>query len=91
MACRTINLPGGGTMIVCGERRREPRTCKACGEPIAGAVLLCDWKLTGAAAGRTCDAPLCARCATAVAEDKHLCPPHARAWAKHPRNPAAAG
>lgn len=86
MVCRRLDLPGGGFAIVCGPDRR--RKCRACGAK-ADPIILCDWKLTGAKAGKTCDAPSCRSCATSVGDDKDLCPPHARALASDPRNPNA--
>jgi hypothetical protein len=49
--------------------------------------VLCDWKLRGREAGKTCDAKLCRACAVTVGEDKHLCPPHGRVWDRHPASP----
>jgi hypothetical protein len=66
MTCDHINLPGGARAIVCSSR-------SAGGRP---APLLCDWKVDGG----TCDAPICARCATSPAEGKDLCPAHAEAF-----------
>jgi hypothetical protein len=71
MTCETVTLPGGGRAIVCSSRRRDK--C-ACGRP---ATLLCDWKAPERRSG-TCDRPICARCATMPAENKDLCPDHAR-------------
>lgn len=91
MACETFKaeMPDGRPVygIVCtrGQRRRR---CVDCGRP---ADYLCDWKLRGRKAGKTCDRPVCGRCATvpeldgAPVPDKHLCQAHGRAWAKHPR------
>jgi len=45
-------------------------------------TLLCDQPLTGPKTGKTCDRPLCERCATEVGPDRHLCPAHARAHDK---------
>ena len=87
MPCRSIPIEGG-QLIVCGGRGRKGRACKFCGDQLGPTEILCDWKLTGAKAGQTCDAPMCRRCAAAVGEDKDLCPPHKRAWDKDPRNPA---
>ena len=86
MPCTPFSFPGGSGFVCSrGSRRQHCRFCVA----LTGNVFLCDWKLTGEKAGKTCDAPMCARCATEVAKDKHLCPPHKRAWDAHPRNPAA--
>jgi hypothetical protein len=69
-------LPGGG--FVCS---RGPRW-KKCSVPgcTERGTQLCDWKLKGSSAGRTCDAAICVRHATKPAPDKDLCPAHARAW-----------
>lgn len=81
MACERVSLPGGGHAIVCGTRSRRQRC--ACGKP---ATRLCDWKVpaavsaSGHATRATCDAPICASCATSPAPEKDLCPAHAAAW-----------
>lgn len=67
-----------GSAIVCTGRSR-PALC-ACGAP---APFLCDWKVPRKRSG-TCDRKICEACATSPAEDKHLCPGHAAAWALHP-------
>lgn len=72
MTCERITLPGGQTAIVCSTNLRK--RC-ACGRR---ATLLCDWKVPAKRSG-TCDAPICASCATSPAPDKDLCPTHARA------------
>lgn len=74
MTCEHVQLPGGGSAIVCSSRRRA--RCKECGRP---ADLLCDWKVPGKRSG-TCDAPICGRCTTKPAADKDLCPTHAQAF-----------
>lgn len=51
--------------------------CASCGR---AASKLCDWKLAGEKAGKTCDRPLCANCARSPAPGKDLCPAHWRAW-----------
>jgi len=76
MSCTVVELPGGGRGFACGPRR-APRRC-GCGAP---ASLLCDWKTPVRKSG-TCDAPLCARCASSPAPGKNLCPEHAGAWAQ---------
>lgn len=85
MACEHVELPGGGTAIICGPRQPHQKCqCKR------RATLLCDWKIPGAEefslvkAGTvtgTCDAPLCDRCTSSPAPDKDLCPKHAAKWA----------
>lgn len=73
MACEWVELPGGGTAIVCGGGRGKK--CK-CGRR---ATLECDWKVPKRRSG-TCDAPICARCATSPAPGKDLCVEHAEAF-----------
>ena len=51
------------------------RKCVVCGYK---AEILCDAALSGPKAGKTCDKPLCKRCAVHVGIDKDLCPAHAR-------------
>ena len=71
MTCEHVQLPGGGSAIVCSSNRRPK--CSGCGKP---ARQLCDWKTPGVRNG-TCDAPVCERCSTKPAEGKDLCPAHA--------------
>jgi len=87
--CRHLRFADGAEAILCGGRGPElGRFCK-----LRPAEFLCDWKLIGAC-GRTCDAGMCAECAVSPAENKHLCPFHARAWESwkraHPEHPAVA-
>jgi hypothetical protein len=76
MPCQHVTLPGGGTAIVCGTRRR-PKLC-ACGSG-KPANLACDWKVPGKRSG-TCDAPICEACTHVPAPEKDLCPTHAAEW-----------
>lgn len=71
MTCHLVQMPAGGSAIVCTTSRR--RRCR-CGRP---AGLLCDWKVSSRKRG-TCDAPICDRCAVSPAPDKDLCQDHAR-------------
>ena len=75
MHCTHVKLPGGVNAIVCGSKP-HPKYCTACDKR---APFLCDWKIGG---GKTCDLPICAIHAEQVAEDKHLCPKHSKAWAQ---------
>jgi hypothetical protein len=72
MTCEFVQLPGGGTAIICTAGRRK--RC-ACGRL---ATLACDWKAPRKKSG-TCDAPICDRCTTSPAPDKDLCAKHATA------------
>jgi hypothetical protein len=73
MTCDSVTLPGGQRAIVCSATRR----CK-CG---ARATLECDWKVPARRSG-TCDAPICAKCATSPAPGKDLCAKHGVAFAE---------
>lgn len=73
MPCDHVALPGGGYAIVCRRDRRKP--CIVCGRPSSK---LCDFPLTGGKAGKTCDRPLCVRCAVHVGTDSDFCPSHPR-------------
>lgn len=83
MPCETVDLGNGIRGIVCSRGRRK--RCSECGR--LGAGYLCDWKLRGKKKGKTCDRPLCDRCATEVAPDRHLCRAHNERWKRHPKNP----
>ena len=64
MTCRPFRSSDGkisGFVCSRGERQRVCSVCKA-----RPGVLLCDYPLTGKHQGKTCDRPLCARCATNV-------------------------
>jgi hypothetical protein len=75
MPCKVVNLGNGVTAIV--KMAAKPRKrCSVCG--MLGVGKLCDFPLTGAKAGKTCDRPLCANCAFHQAPDTDLCPVHAR-------------
>lgn len=63
-----------GGAIVCS-RGARPKKCAFCR---AKSVALCDAPVAN---GKTCDAPMCRRCATNVEFNVDLCPPHATAKA----------
>lgn len=79
--CDILKLPGGATAIVCrGRSRTKPKKCGSCGNP---ATLLCDFAGVrrddfGKTVEGTCDAPICARHATEIGPDRHLCWKHAQ-------------
>lgn len=65
-----IRLADGTTMIVCHSGPRpKTKPCK-CGNP---STLLCDYPVGGR---KTCDAPLCGRCAVSKGPDRDYCPHH---------------
>jgi DNA modification methylase len=68
MGCERVNLGNGITAIVCTRGQRRAK-CSNCGRMRAD--LLCDWKLKGKKAGKTCDRKLCHGCATEVGPEKH--------------------
>ena len=75
MPCKpfVVETDSGPRVIgwACNRGRRESIRCK-CGRP---ATQLCDYPLTGAKAGQTCDRDLCDGCAVTVG--KHGSGPHA--------------
>ena len=73
MPCDVIKSPEGLTVIAC---HRGPR--RVCAEPDCTytATKLCDFPLTGAKAGKTCDRRLCERHAHETGPDRHFCPLH---------------
>lgn len=78
MPCDPIKVPMPDGSVakgfMCSRGPRKVTRCK-CGRP---STLLCDQPLTGPKTGKTCDRPLCERCATEVGPDRHLCPAHAK-------------
>lgn len=60
-------------MIICTRGGSKIR-CKYCGFP---GNKLCDYPLSGIKGGKTCDAPMCEKCATHVPPDSDYCKPHA--------------
>lgn len=81
MPCYPIKVPGGHGYVCTGRERRK--SCVQCGRR---ADRLCDWKLKGKRAGKTCSRSVCSSCSVQPAPDKDLCPTHARAWDSHPAN-----
>jgi hypothetical protein len=71
MACTFVRDGNGLGMMVCGSRQPQ-RPCKFCGG--GGKVeKLCDFPI---GAKKTCDAGMCAKCATSVGPDRDFCPKH---------------
>lgn len=73
MPCNPVDLGGGAFAIAC-TRGRRPIICVHCGRP---GNRLCDFPLTGAKAGKTCDRPLCAKCAVRRKPGIDYCQVHA--------------
>lgn len=85
MGCETFISEDGTIVGIVCNRGGKTRRCVNCNQRKAGR--LCDWKLKGKKAGKTCDRPLCATCSVtpvlpdgSKAKDKDLCPAHARLW-----------
>ena len=70
MPCRIM-----GKAIVCSRGGRRTAPCAYCGRP---QDVLCDFPLTAARAGQTCDKPMCKACATHVEPDEDYCRAHAK-------------
>ncbi len=74
MRCTPFVSPDGKiTGYICGPRR-PVKKCSAC--KVRDASLECDFPLAGKKLGKTCDAALCASCATEKGPNRHYCPPH---------------
>lgn len=58
MGCETVRAPEGNIAILCLRGRARAPLCAVCRR--RPAARLCDWPL---GEGRTCDRPLCERCA----------------------------
>ena len=56
--CEHVELENGGYMILCHSGPDPRAKCVVCG--VKGADRLCDWPVGN---GKTCDRPLCRRCA----------------------------
>jgi hypothetical protein len=70
MPCNTVQLPGGGTAIVCSRGPKRKRTkCFYCAKP---APYLCDHKEGGA----RCDRPICGDHAVSKGSDIDWCKIH---------------
>lgn len=87
MGCRPLVGPDGKVFGFACSRGGQKAKCVECGR---NADRLCDWKLSGAKKGKTCDRALCEKCAVkprltdgTIAKDKDLCPAHGRQWEKY--------
>lgn len=72
MPCTPFDIDGMRG-IVCTRGGRQKR-CSVCNAPRAG--VLCDFPI---GKGKTCDKPLCGRCAKSVAPGIDHCPDHGEA------------
>ncbi|HXI41624.1 MAG TPA: hypothetical protein VNH83_16700 [Bryobacteraceae bacterium] len=79
MPCSHFKFPDGTVAIVKHAAGRYPR-CRFCSRShdALPATLLCDFEVGRTLGGQpiTCDAPVCAKCATHVGSDKDFCPKH---------------
>lgn len=83
MPCNVYRSPDGQIQVITCTRGSSAKHCK-CGRK---ATIACDHKLTGSKLGKTCDAPLCDRCATSAGPNIDLCPVHARLAQKESLRP----
>jgi len=79
MACRTVNLGGGATAIICTRGQRS-RSCTTPG-CTNRADKQCDFRVSRNGKAATCDRYICSRCAVSKGADLDYCGPHARAEA----------
>jgi hypothetical protein len=82
MPCEFERSPDGSvTRIICS-RGSSPKPCQFCGVKIYKGGKLCDWPNSNG----TCDAFMCAKCATHTGRDRDVCPPHAKQAAAEARS-----
>jgi hypothetical protein len=79
MACKFLNLPDGGTAIICGLRRSKKR-CVTCG---AQSEFLCDFPVKGGQDGM-CSRPVCHRHLEKQSDGRDFCLAHAKFAKEHP-------
>jgi hypothetical protein len=70
MPCHHVKL-GDGSIAIVRTGKPHRRKCRFCSE--GEATLLCDFR---GPQGKTCDAPMCARCARPVGPNVDYCPDH---------------
>jgi hypothetical protein len=75
MPCTPFRSSDGRVSGWICSRGSMSKPCKSCGRR---STKLCDYKLSGSKSGKTCDVPICDRCATSVGKNLDLCPVHAR-------------
>ena len=75
MACDKVEIDGLGVVILCNRGRRGKR----CQQPNCrnDATLQCDYPLSGAKAGKTCDRYVCRSHAKPISKGVDYCVPHA--------------
>ncbi len=73
MGCEVFKDEQGNTTMIIRRSGQRKQYC-SCGRV---ANKRCDFPLHGSKTGKTCDRPICDRCATTVGEDRHFCPGHA--------------
>jgi hypothetical protein len=79
VTCEWIQLPGGGSAVVCSSSRAV--RCSVCGT-LSKAIKLCDGPPPPGVKRKTCDAKVCPKCALHVeGQDIDYCPPCAAARA----------
>jgi hypothetical protein len=82
MPCHHVDLGNGTRAIICTRGRTQ--RCKYCGRP---STKLCDWPLAGEKKGKTCDIPMCERCAAHIEPDTDYCKAHNALYLEQPKQP----
>ena len=72
MACEPITFLDGASGLLCSRSKHPGSRTRCCACGAMGSPVLCDGST--AAPGKTCDAPLCRRCAEHIGPDRDLCP-----------------
>jgi hypothetical protein len=70
MPCTPFRSADGKTFGFICSRGQKQKRCLFCGAP---STKLCDHKMPS---GKTCDAPVCEKCATHAHPDTDYCPSH---------------
>jgi len=73
MGCEFIQLPGGGSAVICGQRPAKPKPCWECTRPHQ---FLCDGPSLAGKKG-DCNRPLCADHRTPAGAGVDYCSEHA--------------
>jgi hypothetical protein len=73
--CDKVDMGNGDFAIICGGRHKRQPPCITCGHPSSK---LCDFPVVVNGKPRTCDKPICSRCAVSKGPDVDWCQPHER-------------